>query len=110
MGQGARTVFAQIAAQELGAPLDWVTVVMGDTAIVPYDAQTSASRSTVLMGNAVLKACRSIQSQIRTMAARLHGLDEADDHRRAGRRQAARSRADDPARSSSPAWARWAAS
>ncbi len=35
MGQGARTVFAQIAAQELGAPLDWVTVVMGDTSIVP---------------------------------------------------------------------------
>ena len=35
-------------------PLDWVTVVMGDTAIVPYDQQTSASRSTVLMGNAVL--------------------------------------------------------
>ena len=54
MGQGARTVFAQIAADELGAPLEWVTVVMGDTAVVPYDQQTSASRSTVLMGNAVL--------------------------------------------------------
>jgi len=77
MGQGARTVFAQIAAQELGAPLDWVTVVMGDTAVVPYDQQTSASRSTVLMGNAVLKACRAVQSQIRTMAARLHNLDES---------------------------------
>ncbi len=77
MGQGARTVFAQIAAQELGAPLDWVTVVMGDTAIVPYDQQTSASRSTVLMGNSVLQACRSIQAQLATMAARLHGLDEA---------------------------------
>ena len=76
MGQGARTVFAQIAAQELGAPLDWVTVVMGDTAIVPYDQQTSASRSTVLMGNSVLMACRSIQAQLRAMAARLHGLDE----------------------------------
>ena len=35
MGQGARTIFAQIAAHELGAPLDWVTVVMGDTAVVP---------------------------------------------------------------------------
>ncbi len=35
MGQGARTVFAQLASQELGAPLDWVTVVMGDTAVVP---------------------------------------------------------------------------
>ena len=77
MGQGARTVFAQIAAMELGAPLDWVTVVMGDTAIVPYDQQTSASRSTVLMGNSVLQACRSIQAQLRTMAARLHGLDES---------------------------------
>jgi CO/xanthine dehydrogenase Mo-binding subunit len=76
MGQGARTVFAQIAAQELGAPLDWVTVVMGDTAIVPYDQQTSASRSTVLMGNSVLMACRSIQAQLRKMAARLHGVDE----------------------------------
>jgi CO/xanthine dehydrogenase Mo-binding subunit len=62
MGQGARTIFAQIAAQELGAPLDWVTVVMGDTAVVPYDQQTSASRSSVLMGNAVLLACRDIQA------------------------------------------------
>ncbi len=70
MGQGARTVFAQIAAQELGAPLDWVTVVMGDTAVVPYDQQTSASRSTVLMGNSVLAACRDIQGKLRTMAAR----------------------------------------
>jgi len=77
MGQGARTVLAQIAAQELGAPLDWVTVVMGDTAIVPYDQQTSASRSTVLMGNAVLAACRDIQGRLRSMAARVHGVDVA---------------------------------
>jgi CO/xanthine dehydrogenase Mo-binding subunit len=78
MGQGARTILSQIAAEELGAPLDSVTIVMGDTAIVPYDQQTSASRSTVLMGNSVLKACRSIQLQIRAMAARLHGLEESD--------------------------------
>jgi len=78
MGQGARTVFAQIAGQELGAPLDWITVVMGDTAVVPYDQQTSASRSTVLMGNAVLAACRDIQAKLRAMAARLHGVDEAE--------------------------------
>ena len=78
MGQGARTVFAQIAAQELGAPVDWVTVVMGDTAIVPYDQQTSASRSSVLMGNAVLFACRDIQARLAAMAARLEGVDVAD--------------------------------
>ena len=78
MGQGARTIFAQIAADELGAPLDAVTVVMGDTAVVPYDQQTSASRSTVLMGNAVLGACREIQAKVRAMAARLHGIDESE--------------------------------
>ncbi|MGH2512670.1 MAG: xanthine dehydrogenase family protein molybdopterin-binding subunit, partial [Candidatus Limnocylindrales bacterium] len=77
MGQGARTILAQIASDELGAPLDWVTVVMGDTAVVPYDQQTSASRSTVLMGNAVLAACRDVQGRLRSMAARLEGLDEA---------------------------------
>ena len=77
MGQGARTVLAQIASDELGAPLDWITVVMGDTSVVPYDQQTSASRSTVLMGNAVLAACRDIQSRLGAMAARLHAVDQA---------------------------------
>jgi len=78
MGQGARTVFAQIAAEELGAPIEWVTVIMGDTLVVPYDQQTSASRSTVLMGNSILKACRSIQAQLRSMAARVHGRPESE--------------------------------
>ncbi len=78
MGQGARTIFAQIAAHELGTPVDWVTVVMGDTAVVPYDQQTSASRSSVLMGNAVLSACRDIQSKLRAIVARVEAVDEAD--------------------------------
>ncbi|HSL34357.1 MAG TPA: xanthine dehydrogenase family protein molybdopterin-binding subunit [Candidatus Limnocylindrales bacterium] len=78
MGQGARTIFAQIAAGELGAPVDWVTVVMGDTVVVPYDQQTSASRSSVLMGNAILFACREIQAKLRAMAARLEGVDESE--------------------------------
>jgi CO/xanthine dehydrogenase Mo-binding subunit len=77
MGQGARTVFAQIAGQELGAPLESVSVVMGDTTVVPYDQQTSASRSTVLMGNAILAACREIQGKLRAIAARLYGVGEA---------------------------------
>ena len=51
IGQGSKTIFAQIAASELGARIEDVTIVSGDTAIVPYDQQTSASRSTVLMGN-----------------------------------------------------------
>ncbi len=78
MGQGARTIFAQIAAQELGAPIEWVSVVMGDTAVVPYDQQTSASRSSVLMGNSILNACREIQAKLRAMAARAEGIDPSE--------------------------------
>jgi CO/xanthine dehydrogenase Mo-binding subunit len=64
IGQGARTIFAQIAAHELGIPLERVSVVMGDTGAVPYDQQTSASRSTVLMGNAVLAASRQVREKL----------------------------------------------
>jgi CO/xanthine dehydrogenase Mo-binding subunit len=69
MGQGARTVFTQLAAGELGIAPDQVTIVMGDTAIVPFDSSTSASRSTVFMGNAILKACRDIKQQMTRMAS-----------------------------------------
>jgi CO/xanthine dehydrogenase Mo-binding subunit len=77
MGQGARTIFAQIAATELGTPLENVSVIMGDTAVVPYDQQTSASRSTVFMGNAIMRACRDIQAQVASMAARLESVPES---------------------------------
>jgi CO/xanthine dehydrogenase Mo-binding subunit len=76
MGQGARTIFAQIASEELGTPFDRVTMVMGDTGLVPYDQQTSASRSSVLMGTAIQRACREIQEKVRGMAARVYELDE----------------------------------
>ncbi len=73
MGQGARTIFAQIAAAELHVPMEQVSTVMGDTGVVPYDQQTSASRSTVLMGNAVLAACGEIKAKLRE-----RGLDLDD--------------------------------
>ncbi|HEV7213212.1 MAG TPA: xanthine dehydrogenase family protein molybdopterin-binding subunit [Blastococcus sp.] len=69
MGQGARTVLAQIAAEELGLTPDAVQVVMGDTGMAPFDLQTSASRSTVFMGTAVLEACRDVQRQVAELAA-----------------------------------------
>lgn len=76
MGQGARTVFTQLAAEELGLSLDQISIVMGDTALVPFDSSTSASRSTVFMGNAIVKACADITRQIRAMAAAAFGVDE----------------------------------
>ena len=78
MGQGARTIFAQIVSEELGVPVESIAVVMGDTSFVPYDQQTSASRSTVIMGRAIQHACAEIQGQVRAMAAREASVDGAD--------------------------------
>lgn len=76
MGQGARTIFAQLAADALGAPYDRVKVIMGDTAVVPFDLQTSASRSTVFMGTAITRACEDIHQQVIEMASDTLGIPE----------------------------------
>ena len=78
MGQGARTLWQQIVAHELGTSLEKVRVVSGDTGIVPFDLQTSASRSTVFMGNAVLEACRDIRRRVATLYAEATGVEEDD--------------------------------
>lgn len=76
MGQGARTIFSQIVAQELGIDPSQVTVVMGDTSVVPYDTSTSASRSTVVMGTAIYRACQEVKAQVARIAAETYSLDE----------------------------------
>ncbi len=78
MGQGARTVLSQIASQSLGVPIDRIALVMGDTAVAPFDSSTSASRSTVFMGNAVLKACEQIKTRLKQMAAHVLDVDDRD--------------------------------
>ena len=60
MGQGVNTVLAQIACDELGLPPDRVHVVV-DTERELDTGQTTASRSTVLGGNAVLDAARTLK-------------------------------------------------
>jgi CO/xanthine dehydrogenase Mo-binding subunit len=69
LGQGSHTVLPQIAAEELGVDFDKVNVVSSDTAITPYDRSTGASRTTTLMGSAVLEACREAIQQMVVMAA-----------------------------------------
>ena len=74
MGQGARTIFTQIAARELGIDPARIAIVMGDTAVVPFDSSTSASRSTVFMGSAILKACQEVKAKLRESASELMGV------------------------------------
>ena len=78
MGQGARTLWQQILADELGVPLDQVSVISGDTGTVPFDLQTSASRSTVFMGTAVLDACRDVRRRVLDLYAESTGVPPRD--------------------------------
>ncbi|MGB7548183.1 MAG: molybdopterin cofactor-binding domain-containing protein [Terracidiphilus sp.] len=58
VGQNIRTSLAQQVAEELRTPFDSITMVMGDTDLVPWDMGTFGSRTTPTMG-----------PQLRTMAA-----------------------------------------
>jgi CO/xanthine dehydrogenase Mo-binding subunit len=58
IGQGARTIVRQIAAQELGVPIEKVNVTAVDSDSSPLDTGTFASRVTHQTGNATILAAR----------------------------------------------------
>lgn len=74
MGQGARTILTQLVSERMGVPMEKVMLVMGDTAAVPFDYSTSASRSTVFMGNAVVDACQNSIGEICRLVAEHRGI------------------------------------
>jgi CO/xanthine dehydrogenase Mo-binding subunit len=71
MGQGAHTAMAQIAAESLSVPFETIRVVGPDTNVTPFDSTTSASRSTNMMGNAVIAAGTSLKRKLIELAAPL---------------------------------------
>ncbi|HYB44288.1 MAG TPA: xanthine dehydrogenase family protein molybdopterin-binding subunit, partial [Candidatus Methylomirabilis sp.] len=77
MGQGARTVMAQIAAEVLAIPVERVAVATPDTAITPYDQTTSSSRSTAMTGRAVQEAAEDVREQLLRVAATRLGVSAA---------------------------------
>jgi aerobic carbon-monoxide dehydrogenase large subunit len=77
-GQAHETVFAQIAADELGVALGDVRVTTGDTRRIGYGVGTFASRAAVVSGNAVRMAAVTVRRQAQELAARLLEADPGD--------------------------------
>ncbi|QHI99685.1 molybdopterin-dependent oxidoreductase [Xylophilus rhododendri] len=77
-GQGMETSFAQIAHEVLGVDIMRIRVVHGDTAQTPYSTGTYASRSLVMSGGAVSRACKVIAPRIRHIAAHMLGCKPED--------------------------------
>ncbi len=68
-GQGHQTVWAMLVSQELGIPIDKITVKWGDTDLIPQGGGTGGSRSLQLGGAAVQQASRELLDLARDRAA-----------------------------------------
>jgi CO/xanthine dehydrogenase Mo-binding subunit len=77
-GQGHFTSFAQIAADELGVPIEDVEVVTGDTRRFGYAVGTFASRAAVMSGNAIALASRKVRAKALRIAGDALEADPGD--------------------------------
>lgn len=71
MGQGIGTALAQIAAEALGAAIDTVDIVAGDTTAISLGIGGFASRQTVTAGSSVLLAAREVGDKARKVASQM---------------------------------------
>lgn len=77
MGQGTRTMHAQIVADALGIPYEDVEIVQPDTAIVPDSGPTVASRTCMIVGNLLKRCAEEMRARLGAMTpgeyVRAHG-------------------------------------
>ena len=72
-GTGIWGALSQIAAEEIGVRAEDIHIVTGDTDVTLFDLGSHASRSTYVIGNAVLMAARQVKNQILERAAKMLG-------------------------------------
>ena len=77
IGQGTRTMHAQIVADAMGIPYDQVEVAPIDTSVVPDSGPTVASRTTMVVGKILERAALELRRQ-------LGGVKPADHFRQHG--------------------------
>jgi xanthine dehydrogenase molybdenum-binding subunit len=78
LGTGAHTALAQIVAEELGLRFDDVSVVHGDTDVVPWDIGAFASHTTYMGGRAAQMAAAEVKKQMLAIAAEALETSPAD--------------------------------
>ncbi len=77
LGTGSDTALAQIAAEELGVPVEKIIVYSSDTDLTPFDKGAYASSTTYISGGAVYKAAIEVKKQILELGKKLLGVDDA---------------------------------
>ncbi|QKR00014.1 xanthine dehydrogenase family protein molybdopterin-binding subunit [Metallosphaera tengchongensis] len=74
-GQGDPTAFAQLAAETLEIPIDWVDVRWGDTEIIEDGIGTWGSRTLSIGGSAVLMASQELKKRLTEAGAKALDAD-----------------------------------
>jgi carbon-monoxide dehydrogenase large subunit len=77
-GNSIETTVVQLTADALGADIDDVATIQGDTAVTPYGAGTQGSRSGPMTAGAVNEAGTMLRKQLVAMAAHWLGVAESD--------------------------------
>ena len=77
-GQGHKTAFAQVVADQLGVSFEDVTVVTGDTGAIALGMGTFASRSAVNAGNSAHLAAIEVATKVKKVASEMMEVAEAD--------------------------------
>ncbi|MFI5079683.1 MAG: xanthine dehydrogenase family protein molybdopterin-binding subunit [Streptosporangiales bacterium] len=85
LGAGQAASLCQIAAEVLGAPLDDISIYIGDSALNPPAGGTFATRQLYMSGNAVLHAARELRARMAPVAADLLGAPPGELEFAAGR-------------------------
>jgi xanthine dehydrogenase molybdenum-binding subunit len=78
IGQGLRTVMAQIAAEALGCGIDEIELTLADTSTTPWGTSTAASRSTMETGGAVKEAADEMRGRLLELASEIMGVEAGD--------------------------------
>ncbi|MBK7814010.1 MAG: xanthine dehydrogenase family protein molybdopterin-binding subunit [Rhodocyclaceae bacterium] len=73
IGQGIDAVINLIVAEELGVPLEHITIINNDSDIAPWDVGVHASRTTFIAGNGTRRAARKAKAQILKAAEKMLG-------------------------------------
>jgi CO/xanthine dehydrogenase Mo-binding subunit len=70
MGQGTKTIFPQLAAEQLGVPVADVEMAPQDTSIVPDSGPTVASRTAMVVGGLVIQAAAKLRERVEAMTGK----------------------------------------
>jgi xanthine dehydrogenase molybdenum-binding subunit len=76
LGQGLRTIMAQIAAEGVGARFEDLNVSLSDTSATPWSGGVAASRTTYETGGAVLEAAKCMKQKLLQIASEILGTPE----------------------------------